>query len=112
MKEYLGNELQFKIEYYCLLICLLKKDCELLRLVQSKSSQIFNYLQRNYRLNKYNDTFIKQLFTNNIMSIFDFNVNLAMSAKIIQLLFELGRNPFSQTDIWLMGKNITIGRKR
>ena len=99
LKEYFGKELPLKIEYYCLPICLLEEDSDLFRFVQSKSSMVANYLERTYQFNKFNDTF-QPLFTNEI----DYDshikdIDLAISVKIIRLLFELERDSVSSSDI-------------
>ena len=103
LKKYLGNELKFKIQYYCPLIYLLRKDSDLLKLVQSKSSKVANYLERTYQLSKYKDTFLEFLFTNGIPDYFDsLIIEPTVLVKIVQLLFELGRKTFNYNDILFM----------
>ena len=101
LKKYFRNELKFQIDHYCLPMYLLKKDSDLLKLVQGKSSKLADYLERTYRLNKHGDTFIELLFRTEIPNLFD-NINPTLLVTIVQLLFELGRNPFNTNDILFM----------
>ena len=69
LKEYFEDELQFEIEYYCQPIHLLRTDSDLLKLVQIRSSEVADYLEKRYQLSKYRGAFVKQLFKNEIKNI-------------------------------------------